>query len=117
MTGGHERGTKHRQDPTDIHMADVDEGDSIQANVVSGRVLRPRGQKRAATEDIVEGEDDNTSSDDDVEDEAYRFERRHGKGLAQEDSEEEEEDEGDEEEDDGNEEKSAKAAVPVVLRP
>ena len=89
MTGGHERRTKRRQDPTDIHMTDADEGGSSQANVVSSRVLRPRGQKRAATEDIVEGEDDNTSSDDDVEDEAYRIERRHGKGLAQEESEEE----------------------------
>ena len=73
MTRGHERRTKRQQDPTDIHMANADEGGSSQANVVSGRVLRPRGQKRAATEDIVEGEDDNTSSDDDVEDEAYRF--------------------------------------------
>ena len=34
---------------------------------------------------------DNTSDDDDVEDESYRIERRHGKGLAQEESEEEEE--------------------------
>ena len=35
---------------------------------------------------------DNTSDDDDdVEDESYRIERRHGKGLAQDESEEEEE--------------------------
>ena len=118
MTGGQERRTKCRHDPADVHMADADEGGSSQPRVTGGRILRPRGQKRATTDDIVEGGNDSTSSDDDVEDEAYRIERRHWKGLVQEESEEEEEEEeGDEKEDDEAEEKSAKAAVPVVFRP
>ena len=63
-------------------MADAVEGGSSNPNVTSGRVLRPTGQKRTAGDDLVEGGNDSTSSDDDVEDEAYRIERRHGKGLA-----------------------------------
>jgi len=74
MTGGQERRTKCRHDPADVHMADADEGGSSQPRVTGGRILRPRGQKRATTDDIVEGGNDSTSSDDDVEDEAYRIE-------------------------------------------
>ena len=81
MSGGHERRTKRRQDPSDIHMADADEGGSSHLNVVSGRELRLR--KRSAADDIIEESDGSSSSDDEVEDETYRVEHRAGKGPVQ----------------------------------
>ena len=86
MTGSHDRRTKHGHDPANVHMADVGEGGSSQPSVTSGRILRPRGQKRAATDDIVEEGNDSSSNDDDVEDSPFRVEPHHGKGLAQEES-------------------------------
>ena len=47
MSGHHEKRSKHQHDPSDIHMADADEGGSSHLNVVSGRELRPR-QRSAA---------------------------------------------------------------------
>ena len=52
MAGHHEKRSKHRHDPTDIYMADADEGGSSHLNVVSDKVLRTR--KRAATSKILE---------------------------------------------------------------
>ena len=50
MTRGYERRTKHRFDSGG---ANQNESGSSRTNVVSGRELRPRERKRAATADIV----------------------------------------------------------------
>ena len=46
MSGHREKRSNRQHDPLDVHMADDDEGDSSQLNVVSGRQLRSR--KRSA---------------------------------------------------------------------
>ena len=51
MSGHHGKRSKHRHDPSDIHMADADEGGSSHLNVVSGRELRPR--KRSAAQLMI----------------------------------------------------------------
>ena len=82
MTGSHDRRTKHRHDPANVHMADAGEGGSSQPSVTSGRILRPRGQKRAAADDIDEESPGSSSdsSDDEIEDAHYWVEHWHGKG-------------------------------------
>ena len=49
MTGGHERRTKWRFDSGGANQG---ESGSSRTNVVSGRELRPRERKRAASADI-----------------------------------------------------------------
>ena len=79
MSGHHEKRSKHRHDPTDVHITDADEGGSSHPNVVSGRELRTR--KRPAPGDFREDSNGSSSDDDvDVEDEPYRVEHRAGKG-------------------------------------
>ena len=81
MSGHREKRSNRQHDPLDVHMADDDEGDSRQLNVVSGRQMRSR--KRSAADDIIEKSDGSSSSDDEVEDETYRVEHRAGKGPVQ----------------------------------
>ena len=40
MSGHREKRSKRQHDPSDVHMADDDEGGSSHLNVVSGRQLR-----------------------------------------------------------------------------
>ena len=105
---GRERRTKRRFDSGG---ANQDESGSSGTNVISGRELRPREKKRAATatiDDIVEESEHTSSDEDDVEDSPYRVEQRSGKAPAEENSSEEEEetagDDGEEEEDEEREE-------------
>jgi len=98
MAGRHEKRSKHWHDPTDIHMADADEGGSSHLHVVSDRILRTR--KRAATSEILEDSNGSSNSDNDVDDEPYRVEHKVGKGPVQQDSSEEADDEEEEESDD-----------------
>ena len=83
--------TKRRFDTTS---ANLDEGGSSVPNVVNGRELRIRGQKRQIANDIEEesvgGSSD--SSDDEVEDETYRVKPRHGKGPTKQNSDSDEDD-------------------------
>ena len=51
MSGHREKRSKRQHDPSDVHMADDDEGGSSHLNVVSGRELRPR--KRSAAQLII----------------------------------------------------------------
>jgi len=85
MTSSHERRTKHRFNTVG---ANQDESGSSHPNVVSGRELRSRA---AAFDIIEESEAGSSTDDDDIEDEPYRIEQRHGKAPAQEDNTEEEE--------------------------
>ena len=123
MAGQHERRSKCRFDSSsDIPMAGIDEGGSSHPNVVSGRELRPRGQKRVATDDIMEESDESSSSDEETEDEIFRVEHRAGKGPAQQNSSEEEaaagSDSGDDDEEgsDSNNDTGV-ANAPVITRP
>ena len=118
MAGGHERRTKRR---FDSRGANQDESGSSGINVVSGKKLRPRDRKRAATadiDDIVEESEHTSSGKDDVEDSPYRIESRHGKAPVQENSSEDEEaaggyDKEDEEEEMNQEELS----FPTIREP
>ena len=105
MSGHREKRSKRQHDPSDVHMADDDEGGSSHLNVVSGRQLRSR--KRSAADDIIEESDGSSSSDDEVEDETYRVEHRAGKGPIQQESSEDAEDEDDE----------AGGDAPVITKP
>jgi hypothetical protein len=103
MANHYERRKKIRHEPSD---ANVDEGGSSHAHVVSGRNLRPRAQKRARVDDDIEEENlSESSGDDDDEDETFRVEHRHGKCPAQQNN-DDEEDAGDiggnEEEEEGD---------------
>ena len=62
MSGHQEKRSKHRHDPSDIHMADADEGGSSHLNVVSDKELRTR--KRPAAGEYLEESDGSSSSDD-----------------------------------------------------
>jgi hypothetical protein len=59
MANHYERRKKIRHEPSD---ANVDEGGSSHAHVVSGRNLRLRGQKRAPVDDGIEEENVSESS-------------------------------------------------------
>ena len=110
MAGGHERRTKRR---FDSGRANQDESGFSRTNVVSGRELRPRERKRAATADIVEESECGSSSDD--EDSAYRVEQRSGKAPMQENnSEEEEEAVGDDEEEEESEKSEENLTYPIL---
>ena len=87
--------------------------------MTSGRILRPRGRKRAAAADIMEESKVGFSSDeDDVEDSPYRVEQRSGKAPADENSsEEEEEAAGDDEEEEEDEEREENLTYPILQRP
>jgi hypothetical protein len=103
MPNHYERRKKILHEPSD---ANVDEGGSSHAHVVSGRNLRPRAQKRARVDDDIEEENlSESSGDDDDEDETFRVEHRHGKCPAQQNN-DDEEDAGDiggnEEEEEGD---------------
>ena len=111
MSGHREKRSKRQHDPSDVHMADDDEGGSSHLNVVSGRQLRSR--KRSAADDIIEESDGSSSSDDEVEDETYRVEHRVGKGPVQQESSEDAEDEEEESEDDDE----AGGDAPVITKP
>ena len=111
MSGHHEKRSKHRQDSSDVHIADADEGGSSHLNVASGRELRPR--KRSVADDIIEESDESSSSDDEVEDETYRVEQRAGKGPVQQERSEDAEDEEEESEDDDE----AGGDAPVITKP
>ena len=79
MIGQNERRTKRR---FVVSSGDADEGGSSHPNVASDRELRPRGQKRAAADDIDEESPGSSSdsSDDEIEDAHYWVEHWHGKG-------------------------------------
>ena len=114
MTGGHERRTKHR---FDSGRANQDESGFSRTNVVSGRELRPREAKRAATADIVE-ESVGGSSSDDEEDSPYRVEQRSGKAPMQKNSSEEEEETDDNDEEEEESEETEKNLIyPILQRP
>ena len=112
MSGHREKRSKRQHDPSDVHMADDDEGDSSQLNVVSGRQMRSR--KRSAADDIIEESDVSSSSDDEVEDETYRVEHRAGKCPVQQESSEDAEDEEEKSEDDDDE---VDGDAPVITKP
>ena len=119
MAGGHERRTKRRFDSGGANQR---ESSSSRTNVVSGRELRPRERKRAATTDIddivLESEGGSYSDEDDVVDSPYRVEQRSGKAPADENSsEEEEEAAGDDEEEEESEEREENLTYPIIQRP
>ena len=84
--------------------------------------MRPRGQKIAAIDDIIEESDESSSSDEETEDETFRMEHRAGKGPAQLNSCEEEaaagSDSGDDDEEGSDNNNDAGVAnAPVITRP
>ena len=115
MAGGHERRTKRRFDSRGVNQ---DESGSSGINVVSGKKLRPRDRKRAATadiDDIVEESEHTSSDEDDVEDSPYRIEKRHRKNPAQQDSSEEEDAAGvNDEEDEEINESEQNITFPII---
>ena len=112
MSGHREKRSKRQHEPLDVHMADDDEGDSSQLNVVSGRQMRSR--KRSTADDVIEKSDGSSSSDDEVEDETYRVEHRAGKGPVQQESSEDAEDEEEESE---NDDVEGGGDAPIITKP
>ncbi|XP_039787116.1 uncharacterized protein LOC120653432 [Panicum virgatum] len=103
-------------------MGDADIGGSSQRDAGHSRQLRPKEQKKAAADDIFEEESEGgSSSDNDVEDETFRIEPRHEKGVAQQSSSEEEEAAGgnDEDDEESNESEGVELnmSFPIIQKP